>query len=98
MNIGIHNWAIITLWKKLGKVFKFPTSNGEDLTDVDPEEAETACANKTQSLQVQQGRCVLETLEPTQLFYTQHQGGPAPVKDTQQGLKTLLKSEKGWQS
>lgn len=27
-----------------------PTSNGEDLTDVDPKEAEAACANKAQSL------------------------------------------------
>lgn len=60
-----------------------PTSNGEDLTDVDPEQAKAACANKAQSLKVQQGGCVLEALQPSQLLHTQNQGGPAPVKNTQ---------------
>lgn len=67
-----------------------PTCNGEDLADVDPEQPEAACANEAQSLQVQQSGCVLETFQPPQLLHTQNQGGPAPVKDTQQRLKTLL--------
>ena len=70
-----------------------PTSNGKYLTDVDPEQAEAACANKAQSLQVQQGGCVLEAFQPSQLLHTQNQGGPAPVKDTQQRLKTLLQRQ-----
>lgn len=69
------------------------TSNWEDLTDVDSEQAEAASANKAQSLQVQQGRCVLEALKPSQLLHTQNQCGPAPVKDTQQGVKTLLQKQ-----
>lgn len=32
------------------KVNTFPTSNREDLTDVDPKEAEAACANEAESL------------------------------------------------
>lgn len=67
-----------------------PTSNWEDLTDVDPEQAEAARANKAQSLQVQQGGCILEALQASQLLHTQNQGGPAPVEDAQQGVKAFL--------
>lgn len=70
-----------------------PTCNGKNLTDVDPEQAKAACANKAQSLKVEQGGGVLETLQPSQFLHTQNQGGPAPVKDTQQRLKTLLQRD-----
>lgn len=66
------------------------TSNREDLTDVDSEEAKAARANKTKSLQVQQGCCVLKALETSKLLHTQHQSCPAPVKNAQQGIKTFL--------
>lgn len=77
-------------------MFSVPTSDGKYFTDVDPEQAEAACANKAQSLQVQQRGRVLETLQPSEFLNTQDQRGPAPVKDTQQRLKTLLQTELRW--
>lgn len=84
--------------KSAFKLFVFSTCNGENLTDVDPEQAKAARANKAQSLKVQQSGCVLEALQPPQLLHTQNQGGPAPVKDTEQRLKTLLQRERDTQS
>ncbi|TNN64531.1 hypothetical protein EYF80_025279 [Liparis tanakae] len=51
-----------------------PTGDGEDLTDVDPEQAEAAGAHEAEPLQVQQGGRVLEALQPPQLLHAQDQG------------------------
>lgn len=72
-----------------------PTRYGEDLTDVDAEQAQAAGPYEAQALQVQQGGRILEAFQASQFLHPQHQGGPAPVEDPQQGLKTLLQEEGG---
>lgn len=49
-----------------------PTRYGEDLTDVDAEQAQAAGPYEAQALQVQQGGRILEAFQASQFLHPQH--------------------------